>query len=223
MSLEHHGHRELPIIDEILEVCRLLHQRNLLAAADGNVSYRLADDYILITSTGKAKAFIEAEDLAVINLEGKIIEGQPSAERLMHLAVYRACPTAKAVVHAHPPNAVAWTIAKPELKELPNECMSELILATGKVPIVPYARPTTNTMGENLKPFLPECKCMILARHGALSWGESIQEAYYGMERMEHSAEILRLAATLGTLSSLPAEEIKVLKTMREQIGNRTL
>lgn len=211
------------IASEIVEVCRSLNARNFLAAADGNVSVRLSDQEILITPAGLNKSRIEPGQMAVITLDNKIVSGNPSSERLMHLAVYQACPQAKAVVHAHPPTAIAWTIARPELSELPAECMSELILALGRIPVVPYARPGTEEMGKNLLPFLPACRAMILARHGALSWGESLEEAYNGMERIEHSALILKTAQELGGLTMLPAEEVAKLRELRKKLGDRIL
>src|SRR4051812_45863257 len=109
----------------IVAICRKLNQKNYLASADGNVSVRLPNDQILITPSGVNKAEMEASQLATLTLDNQILTGKPSSERLMHLAVYRRCPQAKAVVHAHPPTAIAWSIAHPELKELPADCMSE--------------------------------------------------------------------------------------------------
>ncbi len=195
----------------------------MLAAADGNVSYRISDREILITPSGVAKAFIRAEDIAVIDIENRVLQGKPSGERLMHLEVYKKCPAARAVVHAHPPTAVAWTVAFPEATELPSECLSEVILAAGRIPFVPYARPGTLDMGLNLHPFLPECRALILSRHGALCWGESLDEAYNGMERLEHSAEILMRARMMGELSKLPASEVEALRAMRKQLGEKLL
>ncbi|MCB9072040.1 MAG: class II aldolase/adducin family protein [Bdellovibrionaceae bacterium] len=195
----------------------------MLASADGNVSYRLNDEEILITPTGVPKAFIESKDIAVITLDNKIISGRPSGERLMHLEVYKKCPQAKAVVHAHPPSAVAWTVAFPNLAELPHEALSEVILACGRIPMVPYARPGTLEMGTHLHAFLPEHRALILRRHGALTWGESLQEAYCGMERIEHSADILLRAKMLGGLTSLPMEEVEALFLLRKQLGDKLL
>ena len=210
------------IKEAIVETCRNLHRRNMLAAGDGNVSYRIDDGRILITPSGRPKAFISTEDLATLNQEGEILSGHPSGERQMHLAVYKKCPQAKAVVHAHPPTCIAWSIAKPTLLELPCESLSEVILATGGIPIVPYARPGTSAMGDVLSSYLPQCRVMILSRHGGLSWGEDLEEAYMGMERMEHSAHILSLAQSLGGLNNLPPEEVEALNNMRRQMGERT-
>src|SRR5262249_3706979 len=104
-----------PPFEEIRAACAHLHARGLLAAADGNVSVRLADDTLLLTPAGVNKARLKAGSLARVALDGRILEGRPSTERAMHLAIYRACPEARAVVHAHPPTAIAWTLARPQL------------------------------------------------------------------------------------------------------------
>lgn len=211
------------VCEEIVRVCRRLWDRNMLASADGNISFRISEEEILITPSGVSKAFMQAADMARIHINGDIIDGNPSSERLMHLEVYRNCPNAKAVVHAHPPHAIAWTVAEPDLSELPSECLSEVILACGSIPFVPYATPSTREMGDHLKPFLPQHRLMILSRHGGLSWGESLEEAACGMERLEHSAEILWLARTMGELTYLNPDQVSRLKTMRNEIGPKTL
>ena len=216
--------QQIQLVKEaIVRYCNLLHKKNMLAAADGNVSYRISDGEILITPSGVPKAFIEADDIAVIDLANNIIKGRPSGERQMHLEVYRKCPQARAVVHAHPPSAIAWSVAYPAMEELPSECLSEVILAAGRIPIVPYARPGGMEMGTNLHAYLPDCRAMILSRHGAICWGESLREAYCGMERIEHSADILLRAKSLGQLTSLPEEEVAALREMRKKMGDRLL
>ena len=171
---------------------------------------------------GKEKAFITPAEMAVITLDNKIISGNPSGERLMHLTIYQHCPTAKCVVHAHPPSAIAWSISNKKLKSLPSDSLSELILTTPTIPIVPYARPGTQSMGNNLIPYLPELKLFILAHHGALAWGETVDEAWYGMERLEHTADILLRATMLRKIESLPKKEIKALHKLREQLKSST-
>lgn len=207
----------------MVEVGQRLYGRNLLAAADGNISVKLAADRILMTPSGQQKGFLKADQMTVISGEGEVHSGQPSVERAMHLQIYRTCPQARAVVHAHPPYAVAWSLARPELSELPSEHLSEVILGAGRIPFVPYARPTTQDMGTLLSPFLPDCRALILSRHGAVCWGETLQEALNGMERLEHSAQTLWLAEQLGGSHPLPAEEVRQLRAMRAEFGNRLL
>lgn len=208
---------------EIVQTCQRLYARNMLAASDGNVSFRIRDELILFTPSGRQKGFIEESDLAVMNLSGSTLSGQPSGEQAMHLFIYRQCPKARAVIHAHPPHAIAFTLARPDLTELPCEAFSEVILGCGSLPIVPYARPTTVAMGEVLGSYLPSHRALILSRHGAVCWGETLEEALNGMERLEHAAYILWLAESLGGAKPLPAAEIEVLRTMRRQFGERLL
>lgn len=208
---------------QIVQACQRLWQRNMLAAADGNVSYRVSDDEIWITPSGVAKGFMHPEEMAVINLKGKILKGKPSSERVMHLEVYRSSPHARSVVHAHPPFAIAWSVAEPLLQELPSDVLSEVILACDAIPFVPYATPGTSEMAEQLRPFLPQRRLMILSRHGALSWGETLDEAVNGMERLEHSAQILWNSKVLGGLTSLSPDAVLRLKEIRSKMGPQTL
>lgn len=214
---------EIALRELICQAGHRLYQKNYLASCDGNISYRISNDRILITPTGVSKGFLNPKSLAVVDLSGKVLEGAPSGELKMHLQVYLSCEKARAVVHAHPPHAIAWSVAAPDMKELPAHSLSEVILAAGSIPFVPYARPGTEEMGENLKSYLPGHRALILSRHGALTWGESLEEAVNGMERVDHSAQILFLARQLGDLTFLPQEEVEYLKTVREKMGEKLL
>ena len=79
----------------------------------------------------------------------------------------------------------------------------------------------TAALGESLKPFLPAHRLLVMARHGAVCWGEDIAEATGGMERLEHVAQILKAAVELGGLSPLSVEEIAALKCLRKELGPR--
>jgi L-fuculose-phosphate aldolase len=78
-------------------------------------------------------------------------------------------------------------------------------------------------MGEALKPYLPSSRAMILARHGAVCWGESLEEALNGMERVEHSAYMLWLAEALGGSKAMAGSEVEALKAMRASFGESLL
>ncbi len=211
------------LLEAMCDVCRRLHGRNLLAAADGNVSVRLDDGRIAITPSGVPKARLEPHQMAYLSPAGDRLAGCPSSERLMHLAIYATCPAARAVVHAHPPTAIAWSVARPDWATLPEDVLPEVVLGVGAIPIVPYARPGTADVGDGLVPHVRDHRALILARHGAVSWGETLEEAYSGIERIEHVAQILRAAQELGALTRLPAEEMRALARARAAIGPRTL
>jgi L-fuculose-phosphate aldolase len=195
----------------------------MLAACDGNISYRYNENTILITPSGKPKFLLDEEDIAVIDINGEVIEGEPSSEMLMHLEVYKARADAKAVIHAHPPTAIAYSIAHPDAEEIPGKSFSELILAVGKLPIVPFQMPGSPEMAAAIYPYIKDSKVMVLARHGALSYGEDLVEAYNGMERLEHSCEILLKAECFGAVTELDEQTINELHAMRKKIGDKTL
>lgn len=211
------------LLQDLLDSCRRLHAAGLLAASDGNLSVRLPDGRIAMTPSGVPKAKVRLEELAYLTLEGDILSGRPSSERAMHLAIYRAVPAAKAVVHAHPPTAIAWSLARPELKELPSNGLPEVILAAGRIPIVPMAIPGTEAMGTNLLPFLPEHRLLLLARHGGLCWGEHLDEAVGGLERLEQVAEILWKAETLGGAQPLVVSDLAELRALRAKLGPKII
>ncbi len=214
---------ERKIRQEIIKTATMLHHKNMLAACDGNISYRYDENTILITPSGKPKFLLGEEDIAVVDINGKVIKGKPSSEMLMHLEVYKMRADARAVIHAHPPTAVAYSIAHPAAKEIPGKSFSELILAVGKLPIVPFQMPGSLEMGTALHPFIKNYKVMVLARHGALSFGEDLIEAYNGMERLEHSCEILLKAESFGAVTELDEQTIDELHAMRIKIGDKTL
>lgn len=211
------------LLHDLLDGCRRLHAGGLLAASDGNLSVRLPDGRIAMTPSGVPKAKVKIEDLAFLAPDGAILSGRPSSERSMHLAIYRAVPEAAAVVHAHPPTAIAWSLARPGLEELPSEGLPEVILAAGRIPIVPMALPGTEAMGTHLLPFLPAHRLMILARHGGLCWGEHLDEAVGGLERLEQVADILWRAEALGGAKPLPASELEALRARRAALGPRII
>ncbi len=211
------------LLDEVIEACRSLHAQGLLAAADGNVSVRLEGGRIAITPRGVPKASLQQQDFAVLELDGTVLRGDPSSERLMHLAVYRACPEARAAVHAHPPTAIAWSLAHPDAPELPSDALPEVILAAGRIPLVPMATPGTEEMGSNLAPYLPAHRLMILARHGGLAWGGSVREAQGGIERLEQVAKILLAAEAFGGAKPLAEADLTELRALRAKLGPRLI
>jgi L-fuculose-phosphate aldolase len=211
------------LVQSLLDACRRMHAAGLLAASDGNLSLRLPDGRIVMTPSGVPKAQVKAGDLAYLSASGAILSGRPSSERAMHLAVYRAVPEAKAIVHAHPPTAIAWSLARPELQELPSDGLPEVILAAGRIPIVPMALPGTEAMGANILPFLPAHRLLILARHGGLCWGAHLEEAVGGMERLEQVATILWKAETLGGAKPMAPADLQELRALRAKLGPKII
>ena len=189
-------------------ICKKLYEKNLIAGCDGNVSEQKGNN-IIITPSNVNKSEIKSKDLCLIDKRGRDIKGQASSEKYMHLAIYKYQKKAQAIAHAHPPSAIALSLAK-QWKFLP-QALPEIVIALGQVPFVPYVRPGAKQLGESLKPFVQNSKALILSRHGAVTWGESLEEAFSIMEQLEHSCKILCLSESMGQTKTLPQKEIKEL------------
>lgn len=198
---------------EMVRVARQLAQAGLSRSSDGNLSVRLSENRILITPAGRYKAWLEPHQIIRIDLEGNSLSRQsaqkPSSEYRMHLAVYHQRPDAQAVIHAHPPNAVALTLIG---QPFPAELVPEGLTALGEVPTVPYARPGTAQMGEQLKPYLANHDVLLLDHHGSLTVGKTLEEALIKLERLEAIAQFWMLARNVGQIIPLPEEERMHLK-----------
>jgi L-fuculose-phosphate aldolase len=199
----------------IIQVCRSMYERGYLVAGDGNVSMRVGDGALLVTPTRSRKGYLRHQDLVLVDLEGRVLPGQtksPSSELRMHLLAYDLRPEIGAVVHAHPPYAVAHSLAGASM-EAP--IVPEAFVALGRVPIVPYATPTTDLLPRVLSGPIRDHDVMILERHGSLTLGASLEEAYDRLEILEHTAKmsaIARLLSPDGKIAPLSAEQIAALR-----------
>ena len=198
----------------IAKCCRRLADVGLIAGMDGNIAIRVAPDRALVTPTGMLKADLHADDIVEVDLSGKRIRGQhrPSSELDMHLRILRAREDVVAVVHAHPPVATGFSVAG----EAFDACvLPELIFQVGWVPVVPYGTPGTPELGERIEPFIAGHDALILANHGAVTMGSSLDEAQIRMESLEHSAKIIFTARMLGRVNPLSPGDVQRLEELR--------
>lgn len=198
----------------IADCCRRMADLGLSAGQDGNVAVRVGDGRALVTPAGLLKARLTADDIVEVDLSGKRIRGRrkPSSELGMHLTILRARPDVQAVVHAHPPVATGFSVAG----EAFDTCvLPELIFQVGWVPVVPYGTPGTPELGERIEPFLARHDALILANHGAVTMGSSLDEAQIRMESLEHSAKIILTARLLGRVNPLAPGDVARLEELR--------
>ena len=199
---------------DLVRCCRGLWEAGLIAGQDGNVSVRFAEDRILVTPRGRLKYELEPGDLVEVDLAGRQRDGclEPTTELDLHLRVYRRRPDCGAVVHAHPPSATAFAVAG---EAIPEDVLPEITLLTGEVPVVPYAMGGTPALGDAVEPYLASREAVLLANHGALTWGRDLAQARIRMESLEHGARILLGARSLGRINRLTPEQIDALQRLR--------
>ncbi|MBI5804649.1 class II aldolase/adducin family protein [candidate division TA06 bacterium] len=197
-------------IKEIIRVCRKLDALGFVPATDGNVSARLDGRRILITPSMLRKGDINESQLLVTDLEGKVLEGKglPSSEIKMHLYAYKMRPDVKAMVHAHPPFATAFAAAGLDLRA---PLLPEVVLTIGPVPLARYATPSTDEVPRSMAPLIKQHQALLLANHGVLALGRSLEEALQRMERVEHLAKISFLAQTLARPKYLDKKHLQGL------------
>jgi L-fuculose-phosphate aldolase len=202
----------------IVEVCRRIYARGWITATDGNVSALLGHDRVLCTPTGINKGTMTEDDLIVIDRRGKKITGTraPSSEILMHLAAYDERPDVGGVVHAHPTNCIAFSLAGITLAQC---LLPEIVFTFGSIPTTEYTTPTTDEVPAEVSKWLRDFDAMILDRHGSLTVGADVFAAYDKLERMEHVAEITFRARMLGPIRPLSRQQIERLRAVGRGLG----
>ena len=175
------GAREL-----ICEIGRRIHERGYSSGIDGNISIKISKTTILVTPSGVNKGWLKPDDLLTVSVsEGKKIKGHgnPTSELQMHLAAYRLRSDISAVVHAHPKTAVALSILDIPIS---LKLIAEDILQCGFIPTVQYARPGSKLLADTLGKTIANHDAVILARHGCLTVGNDLEQAYNRLECLEH-------------------------------------
>ena len=197
----------------MIEVGRRLWEREYISGTGGNFSARLDEKHILSTPAGLAKGRLTPDDLVVTDLAGTKVSGRlnPSSELRIHLAAYRLRPDIGAVVHAHPKTVVAHSLASISLL---STALPETVVALGMIRSVPYETPGTTELALKMESALAKFDAIVMERHGAVTLGRTLGEAYDRMETLEHAAQTLYLAQTLGTIETLPDDEIQRLLTL---------
>ncbi|MBQ4160481.1 MAG: class II aldolase/adducin family protein [Clostridia bacterium] len=211
---------EFEIKKQICEIGKRIYDRGMVAANDGNISVKISDNEFLCTPTGVSKGFMTPEYICKVDKEGKVIQAngnfKPSSEIKMHMRVYAQRPDVKSVVHAHPIYATSFAIAGIPLTQ---PIMPEAVITLGCVPIAEYGTPSTNEIPDAVEKYLQHYDAVLLENHGALSFSDSLINAYYKMESLEFYAQLLYHARALGGPKELSKAQVERLYEIRRQFG----
>jgi L-fuculose-phosphate aldolase len=224
MSTDYNWDRDRALREEIVRVGRLMYERGLVVAADGNISARLDEAHVLCSPTGLCKGMMTPEQIIVVDTEGRKVgpstaanyDLRPTSEIFMHLEAYRQRPDIGGVVHAHPPITVALSIAGVSLAD----CMlPEVIVNLGLVPTTEYATPASEENVRAIRNIIADHDGMILQRHGTLTVGRDPWEAFMRLESLEQIARITLVLQQLGRGEALPPEQVEKLLAQRQHMG----
>jgi L-fuculose-phosphate aldolase len=209
---------ERELRQDIVEIGRLVWQKGWVAANDGNITIRLDRERVMCTPTGVSKGMMHPDDLIVVDMQGRKIEGhkEGTTEIAMHLAIYSLRSDVNAVVHAHPPVATGFATAG---RALNLALLPEVIIGLGCVPLVDYGLPGTPELIQPMLPMIPKYDALIMGNHGAVCYGEDVHKAFFRMETVEHFARITLVAELLGGPKVLPKGEVRKLVEARARYG----
>ena len=211
---------EFEIKKQICDIGKRIYDKGMVAANDGNISVKISENEFLCTPTGVSKGFMTPEYICKVDADGNVLQAngsfKPSSEIKMHLRVYKQRPDVKSVVHAHPIYATSFAIAGIPLTQ---PIMPEAVIALGCVPIAEYGTPSTEEIPDAVEKYLQYYDAVLLANHGALSYSDSLLNAYHKMESVEFYAELLFKSKQLGGPKELSESQVERLYEIRRQFG----
>jgi L-fuculose-phosphate aldolase len=200
----------------IIEAGRICYNSGLMHANTGNISVRLGNDRLVITPSKVCIGRLEPEDLLIIDLDGAIVKADStrkrkfSSEAPLHLSVYRQRADIRAVIHAHPSNATALTVAG---IPFPVDILPEVLEALGPVPTTRFALPDSTDDAAAISEYVKEHNAILMRNHGAITFGVDLEEALNYLEQLESVAKTVVTAHLLGKVNHLPDE---IMSAMRE-------
>ena len=193
--------------DQLLMIMQRIYSRGMTTTSGGNLSIMDDDGNIWITPASIDKGTLTRKDIVCVKPNGEVVGiHKPSSELPFHASVYRRRPDLKAVLHAHPPALVAFSI----VRKLPKmDLMPSTGKLLGKVAISEYAVPGSEQLGQNIAIFFDQgYDIVFLENHGVCIGGKSIFEAFQKFETLEYTASLEIAAKSLGETVSLSEEDI---------------
>jgi len=222
---------------DIIAIGKRIYEQRLIIATGGNISVRLDNSHFLITASGMCKGLMNYDDIVICDFNGKhyiandslkyektsychsresgndstVFQGDTKNNRLvssevyLHTTVYKMRPDVHAVIHAHPPMAVACSLADIRLDD---PLLPEIIMTLGKIPTTAFVAPSSPESAAVIRDLIPYHNAIILDRHGSVTVGKDIREAFYNLERLEFTAQVVYNANLAGDLKRLSSDEL---------------
>ena len=196
----------MSIQSQLVQTAQRAYREKMFAATSGNLSvFDRESGKIYITPGSFPYEKMTPEDIMAIDLDGNILEGNhsPSSEWRMHAAIYRADKRVNAIVHTHSPYATAFAINH---MRIPAVLYEMVFFLGGDIPVAEGAIPGTPEVGENCVPVLKERNGCLMANHGALAVGDTLDRAYTRAVYIEDAAKAYSIALTHGKTYEIGAE-----------------
>jgi len=201
--------------EKIIEIGIQLLKEKLTHGTCGNISCRVDKEKILITPSSLPYGDIKPDDILLVNLDGKVLEGKrnPSVETPFHTAIYKNREDVKAIIHTHSQYALAVSSVVDSIPVFLDEIFSHI---GGELTVSRYALPGSDELAENLLNVLGDKNAALLSNHGAVCCGKNLDEAFEVARVVEQICKIFILSSCLGKTKVLPEEGREYQRAMFE-------
>lgn len=202
--------------ESVVAMGKELMARKLVAGSWGNISVKLDDGVYAVTPSGKGYANQKSQDIVIIDDDCQALDGAltPSSESKLHTAIYKACPEAKAIIHTHSIYASALAAMR---KPVPAIIEDIVQIIGGRVNCAEYALPGTQELADNAVAAMNCRKAVLLANHGAVCWGKSLEDALIVCEILEKAAQIAIICQSCGGAIELSTEDAELMHSFYEE------
>ena len=200
--------------DSICRLAKSLFDRGLTIGSSGNISVRLADGW-LMTPTGSSMGNLDPNEISKLDLNGNLISGKsPTKESFLHIAMYDERPDSGAVVHLHSTHSVAVScLAGIDKKNVLPAITAYYVMKIGKLPLVPYFPPGDINLAKAVKEMASNHHAVLLANHGPVVAGKTLEDAVYAIEELEETARLFLLLRNMKT-QYLNEKQVKTLEEL---------
>src|SRR5688572_16996620 len=185
---------ESQLREQLVMFGQSLYQRGYAHGSSGNLSARLPDG-LLVTPTNSCLGRLDPARISRLDREGRHVSGDaPSKEGFLHLAMYQERPSAQGIVHLHCTHCVALSCLEHErTDDLLPPITAYYVMRIRRLPLVPYYRPGDRALAEAVREKATQHHAVLLANHGPVVAGRSLEDAVYNAEEMEESAKLFFL------------------------------
>ena len=201
--------------DQICRLGRSLFERGLTPGSSGNISVRLDDGGWLVTPTNASLGFLDPARLSQLDAGGRLVSGDaPTKEVPLHTALYETRSAARAVVHLHSTHSVAVSML-PEID--PRAALPPMtpyyLMRCGPTALVPYHRPGDPAVADAIKGLAGQYASVLLANHGPVVAGDSLEGAVFATEELEETAKLYLLLRGMNPRYLSPQQIADLNKT----------
>ena len=192
--------------EEVCKTAKAMADAGLTAGTWGNISGRIDDDYMVITPSGMSYAKLTAEQMVICNMHTFEYEGdlKPSVEVPIHSRLLLEHPEINGIVHVHSSKALAVAVTR---KGIPAICDDQVQILGGDIRCADYTFPGSKEMAESVAAALTDRRGALIANHGSIAMGETLEKALTGVTILEKTAQIWIDVQALGSYVEISKED----------------